>query len=694
MSIDTGDIVEFESGDDYVLGSITRELGQKFIVVTEEGDEMRPAGDEISFTFDESLDASSSDDRIQSKLQTLRAELDAIAADVDVELLWEFVKEADQTVTAEDLSMLYFESTAPRQVWAVLRRLREDVVHFKDRKSGFEPRSPEKVETVKQQRRAEKEREQKRTNFIEEVADVFDHHFLDRQEAAEAKMGGADFRQYAELLQGYAIHDRDYDDRDEALDLLDDIEDELDHELQGRFGDKAFWLMVEMGLWDEHENLWLHRFNLEDDPDESVLEAARAIEAHDWTPESHRRDLTDRYCFSIDDPGTEDIDDALSCRRRDEGGWEIGVHIADPSAHIESGDALDEYARDRGTSIYLPQRTIPMLPRQVSEGAVSLNAGRRRPALSTLIEVDADGEIVDWTCATSVVEVDERLTYDDADQLLAGDQWGKLADALETLSTVAEQRKAERADRGGVNIDLAETEIEVEWHDGQPRVRCRAVEQESPSHDVVGELMVLTNRLMAEFCDDHDIPVIYREQEPPEGELIDEEVESQPEGLPRTFSILYKMKPSSMTLEPNYHFGLGLPRYAQATSPIRRYGDLVCQRQIKAFLADDPLPYDHDEMLQILATVEETAREASRTQSETQRYWILEYLRQRKDDGPMEATIIHHKNDDGTLASIWLDDIAFKCNGRFRTSVPPGETAEVVVDRADPRQDELSIKQA
>ena len=694
MSVTTGDVVEFESGDDHLLGAIVRELGQKFIVVTEEGDEMRPAGDELTFKLGEQLDASSSDDRLQSRLETIRDELEAVAADVDVELLWEFVQGGDETVTAEDLSMLYFESTEPREVLAVLQRLREDVIHFKTRKSGFEPRSPDQVEAVKEQREAEREREQKRQSFIEDVSDILGRHFLDRESAAADRMADPDFRQYAEQLQGYAIHDRDYDDRDEALDLLDDIEDELDREMQDQFGQKAFWLMVEMGLWDEHENLWLHRYNLEDDPDEDVLEAAQRLDEREWTSESHRRDLTDRRCFSIDNPGTRDIDDALSCRELDDGGREIGVHIADPSAHIEPGHRLDEYARTRGTSIYLPQRTLPMFPRQVSEGIASLKAGEPRPALSVLMQFDNDGELVDHEFTTSVVEIDDRLTYSKADRLLEGEPSDDLDERLQTLSRVAEAKKADRAERGGVNIDLPETEIDVEWHNDQPRIRCRAVEQSSPSHDVVSELMVLANRLFAELCDDQDIPVIYREQEPPEGELIDDEVREYPEGLPRTFAVLYQLKPSSLTLEPNYHFGLGLSHYTQTTSPIRRYGDLVCQRQIKAFLADEPLPYDEDEMLEILATVETTAREASRIQSETERYWILEYLRQRKDKGPMEATVIHHKDDDGSRASVWLDDIAFKCNCRFRTSVPEGETAEVVVDRADPRQDELSITQA
>ena len=683
-----GDVIEFETGDRHLLGVITRELGQKFIVVTEEGDEMRPTDDEVTYELGRKIDTDLDSDTIRERLVLIRRKIDDVAETVDVEFLWEFI-EGDDRVSAAELSELFLESSEPREVLAVRQKLRANELYFKEKKDGFEPRSEDQVEQMRRQLEAARRERERRENFVDGVVEVLEVE-EGAGELAEEKMADQEFRQFANILQGYAIHDQDYGERDEALELLDTVEERLGRQLPGKYGSKAFSLMVEMGVWHEHENLWIHRYNLGGDPSDDVVEAVESVTGRGWDPEPYRRDLTDIRCFSIDDASTLDIDDALSCRRLPDGGWEVGIHVADPSTFVETGSTLDQHARNRGTSIYLPWTTFPMFPREVSEETASLVAEEVRPAVSVLVEFGEDLQMKSNEITPSIVEVDDRLTYEEADRLLAEDE-SALGDALSKLRQLADEKLQQRMEKGAINIDLPDPDIRVEWDGNEASVECDVKRDDSPSNEIVKEFMIMANTLLGKFCREHDIPVIYRAQESPDRELVDDEIRSLPEGLPRQFGKLRRLKPGNLTTEPSYHFGLGVSAYTQSTSPIRRYADLVCQRQIKAFLADEPLPYDADQMVQLLGTVETTSRQAGRTQGETERYWLIEYLR-RNGDELLTATIVDHKNHDGTYAGVWLDDVAQKFNCNFNTRVPLGEKTEVVVDHANPRRDQLSLK--
>lgn len=687
-----GDVVEFDAGDRHLLGVVTRELGEKYIVITEEGDEMRPTGDEITFEVGRSLSTDADTDTLQSRLERLQGEIDEVAEEIDVGFLWEFVPD-DERVSPASLCELFFESQEPEQVLATRQRLREDPLYFKERGDEFEPRSESQIEELERQLEAQREEERRRQEFLEEIDAILALEPEERTPRAEEAMADPEFREFAETLQEYAIYDQGYHDREEALELLDAVEEETGEHIRGSYGAKAFWLMVELGLWEEHENLWLHRYNLSGDPDGEVIEAVGELEQQGWEPEPWRRDWTERRTFSIDDPETRDIDDALSCRRTDDGTWEVGIHVADPSAHVDAGDPLDLHARDRGTSIYLPTGTLPMFPERMSEKIASLVEGALRPAISVVAEFDDDLELVDHEIAPTVVRVDDRLEYGQADAMLEGDASGELEDALEMLRRIADARLDERLERGALSIDLPDPQLEVRFDGDGVEVECSPEERESPAHELVSEFMILANTLLGKFCRDENIPVIYRAQESPDDPLDDAEIRDVPEGLPRQFAKLRRIKPGVLTTEPSSHFGLGVSAYTQATSPIRRYADLVCQRQVKAHLADEPLPHDADEMVELLGSVETTSREAGRAQSETERYWLLEYLR-RNADRPYEATVIEHYNSDGTRAAVWVHQVAQKFTCNFRKSVPVGEKAEVVVESADPRADEISLSQS
>ncbi len=432
---------------------------------------------------------------------------------------------------------------------------------------------------------------------------------------------------------------------------------------------------------------------------EGLLEQAALLAARPWTPEPWRRDLTHMLCVTIDDPDSRDLDDALSCVPREEGGWRLGVHIADPSARVAAGTPLDEWARDRGTSLYLPTGTIPMFPRDLSEAAMSLVVGELRPAMSTIVEIDRDLNVVDVQVLASMIKVDRRLSYDEVDEVLEQDARAPVDAMLHDLAFLTSELFFQREEQGAMSFDIPEAKVTVTgvtMASGElvmgidAEVVVAPVDGESPARTLVSEAMILASANMARFCHDHEIPVIYRSQAPPEEELFDEHVLAMPEGIPRYFAMRRKMRPGSITTYPEPHFGLGLEMYVQATSPIRRYADLICQRQVKAFLTGEPLPYSPDEILEIASDVERTTREALGASRSMAQYWAYVYLEQHRDE-PFEAVVLDHRDD--RVAFVFLNKLAISVKCRMNRRHEPGDVIQVSVDRVEPRQGFLRIRQ-
>ncbi|MBA2661534.1 MAG: VacB/RNase II family 3'-5' exoribonuclease [Bradymonadaceae bacterium] len=691
MEMETGTIVEFSAGGTYRLGMVAGELGKKKLIVwTEHGDEMRPERGDITLVMGKKR--ADNPAAVAEALRELRAQIAVYGEEIDLEVLWEIVGEMGEPLTAAQIAELMFTTSEYAAVLAILGALRADSVYFKSKRDSFEARPRAQVETQLAQRAAEGKKARERNDFSEAVAALLAAEAEQRKVLALEHGQNDAFRNYLILIKDYAVYGDELERHKLAEELLDELEASVGRKFRSRGQQRAFDLLVDLGIWGEHENLWLYRFGISPQASKAVLEAAQALAAEPWVPEPGRRDLSALYCVTIDDAETRDIDDALSCEPLIDGGWKVGIHIADPGARVAVGSLLDEEARSRGTSIYLPTGPIPMFPNALSEAAMSLVAGELRPALSIVVTFDANFEIVEREIFSSTVCVDQRLTYDEVDRMLAGEERGRVANLLQNLNYVGEECMSQRDQNGALSINLPEVKVRVDMSEEQPRVNCALLDQESSARLLVSEMMILCNHVLADFCDKNNIPTLYRCQDSPDSELLDEETLALPEGLVREFAMLRKMKRGDVTTQPSPHFGLGLSKYVQASSPIRRYGDLVCQRQIKAFLAGEALPYDAEGILGLLAGVDGSAREGSRAERETNRYWLIYHLAMHKE--PLEAVVVELKDAQGTRASVFVNQCAYKTNCSLKRQVPLGATIEVVVDRADPRKDILILREA
>ncbi len=323
-------------------------------------------------------------------------------------------------------------------------------------------------------------------------------------------------------------------------------------------------------------------------------------------PGPGREDFRDTLVFTIDPADAKDHDDALSVRPLGEGLWEVGIHIADVSAYVERGGAIDLEALNRGTSVYLVDRVVPMLPHALSAGACSLRPDEDRLAVSVLATLDAQGRLREHRFRRTVIRSRHRLAYEDVQAVLDGGEGpdAETSMAIKTLDTLARALRRKREERGSIDFDLPEARVILD-EDGAPVDIVRV--QRLSSHRLVEDFMLLANEVVALEGESKRLPVLFRVHEPPTVEKMDqlreflasvgqtlpkrkvrpsdlqavlERVDGRPEeNLVRTV-VLRSMQRAVYSPDNLGHFGLAAEYYAHFTSPIRRYPDLVTHRAV------------------------------------------------------------------------------------------------------------------
>ena len=354
--------------------------------------------------------------------------------------------------------------------------------------------------------------------------------------------------------------------------------------------ERAHALLYELGHWDVTVNPYPRRLEVETRVPQAVLPDL---------PEETRLDLTHLDSFAIDDEGSQDPDDALSwCDNR------LWVHIADVAALVSPDSEIDLEARARGCNLYLPEGTLPMLPPAATR-VLGLGLQEVSPALSFGLEVNAHGGIVKTEVVPSWVRV-TRLTYAQVETRLQ-------ESPFKDLMRLAEVSQARRRAQGGVFIELPELKVQVENNEV-------SLQRLAPlrSRDLVAEAMVLAGQSTARFALAQKIPLPFAAQAAPEAPQV-------VEGLAGMFALRRSLKRSVQTGEPAPHAGLGLAAYCRATSPLRRYLDLVVHQQLRAFLRGEPL-MDTQKILERVGAAESVTYNRHQAERLSRRHWTHVYL--------------------------------------------------------------------
>jgi ribonuclease R len=383
---------------------------------------------------------------------------------------------------------------------------------------------------------------------------------------------------------------------------------------------------------------------------EEVEKSARNLRA-DFGAEAKRRlDLRDKLVFTIDPHDAKDFDDALSIERLGENLYEVGIHIADVSYYVEEGSAIDEEALERGTSVYLVDRVIPMLPEHLSNDLCSLRPDEDRLAYSVILTIDAEAKVHKSDFRETVIRSRFRLAYQEAQDLLDSrpprDELKGILWELQTLRQLAEVLRRKRAVRGSLDFDLPEAIVELD-EEGFPTDIKESVRLDSMR--LIEEFMLLANETVARHASRLQVPFVYRVHDRPAAEKIDQirvfvaalgyrlprprqgkvdprvfaEIIEQARGKPEeelvNTVILRSMKQARYQVENIGHFGLAAGYYTHFTSPIRRYPDLQVHRALKKIQSGERWKRDRDKQIARLEHITNHSSVEERNAAEAER---------------------------------------------------------------------------
>ena len=599
----------------------------------------------------------------------IQASIDAELASIDTAFIWEIFVESPGEHSFAEISENYYGDQSPLHLSVLARALFKDPEHFHRIQNSFssiQVRSREDYEEYVNTMKMRAERAAQREKSIAWITEAIGYK------------GEAPFPvppEYENLITSTI----DYimcGTNSEAVNLLSRTV-VLDKK---NARENAIALLKKTNRMPEGADEFLLANGIHAAFSKSVMEYADSLKEE--FDHSDRTVVSEELVFSIDDAETREIDDALSCRR-DGDNYIVGVYIADPACYVSKGDPLDETAEERPLSLYLPTTTVKMFPDHLSCDLASLNQGKKRPTLAFTMTMSEEGEILDWNICSAIVTVTRRLTYIEADAIMESPSPDEtpLADALKNLLVIADNSREFRESDGAVVLNRPELRVRVK----NGEVSVESEDQNSPSHRLVAEFMVLANSLAAKYALRYDIPVIYRVQDPPSGPVT-----SVHEYEPYFFDQqVRKMKRTHLSTYPQPHFGLGLDLYIQISSPLRRYADLVMHRQLAAHALGKPIPYTQEELFVVLNNVESTASQNRVLENEANKYWMLEYLRRNCIGQKMGATVMRVE---GAMVLAELDYYCERGVVITRDKPSPGEHIQITIKEVYPDSGRLVLQ--
>ena len=585
------------------------------------------------------------------------------ANEIDLSVVWEVVVDEQVPMTVEEIADLHYDSGyGAVETAALTLHLDHGSDYFLPQDGGHVPRTVEDLEALRARRR----REAENTEAARTLMDALNSHALpDPMSRLHEGL--------LEHVEGFAVHGDEYTRSYAAHTLLRDASDGT-RDLQRR----AFDLLVGAGVFSEDEPLELRRAEIEEDIPPAALEEAESIRQDSSSDDRERLNLTDLDTFTIDDADTRDRDDALSLEAV-AGGYRVGIHIADAGALVPIDGAMNVEADRRMATLYLPERSIPMLPPAFVHHVGSLDPHQARRAVSLLVNVDEAGQVRDYEIRPSLIRSRAAISYGEADAAISDEshEWNA---TLRPMSGLAQALLARRERAGAINVNREEMIIKVA---SPTDIEVRVAARSTPARDLVSEMMVLCNSLMADYCKVHEIPASYRSQSAPDVsdlDLFDEDGVLRPLTRLQRYRLMRRFTPAAISVTPTPHVGLGVDAYIQATSPLRRYPDLVMQRQISHFLTVGEPVYSEEDISHVAKRAEVQMRELSRIEDQRRRYWFLKYLMLTRLDSPEGADLFTAyvlENEPRRLAALDLDEYPFRVRADLPNAIEPGATVKL-----------------
>ena len=414
-------------------------------------------------------------------------------------------------------------------------------------------------------------------------------------------------------------------------------------------------------------------------PEPVIKEAKKISQEIDEKDIVNRKDLRDEEIFTIDGEDAKDLDDAVNVKKLPNGNYILGVHIADVSHYVKEGSFLDKEAIARGTSVYMLDRVIPMLPVELSNGICSLNVGKDRFAISCIMEIDKNGQVVSSDIFKSVINVTERMSYTNVQKILDNSdkevvaRYSKYIEHFKLMEELAHILKKRREKAGSLNLDIPETKVILDERGFAVDITKYELKF---ANEIIEQFMLTANETVAEKFFWLEAPFIYRVHEAPDMEKVSElnkflfnlgyrvkckkeevhptafaevlnEVKGKPEERVVSTLVLRTLKVARYESENKGHFGIASKYYCHFTSPIRRYPDLFIHRIISRYLKQG-YNLDDEEIAKYSSQATKYAEESS------EREKIAQKVERESVDIKMAEYMESHIGEeyDGIISSI------------------------------------------
>lgn len=662
--MEPGTIVEYIDRKQIVCAVVLGRKNQKLRMLTEHNREISHAEKRLSHVTQKRLDPGMGRDALVNRLQKTVELRRQLQKQIDVEALWAVLHEEGTWIDLQTMAEFSFDSKiSSDHTSAVMRAIFEDRLYFKFDTHRFFPNSPERVAQIA----AQAAQEGRKLHTVEEGS-----KWIRTILEAPHPSVPPDKQDIIEILKSFYLVGKDSPHYD------------IGKEIATRSGldpsDGPFNLLVKLGIWNQDENLNLHRFGISDAFPPEVMSTIPHPDQERMKskPDERRRDLTHLSTMTIDGQGTLDFDDAISIEPEGDG-FRLWIHITDVSHFLKKGDAVDEEALARGSSIYMPDMRIPMLPKPLAEGLCSLKEGQDSLAISIMARLDRSARVMEYDIFPSIIHVDRQMTYFHANLMV--DQDPELAAVYE----VAKKFRQIRLNAGAIQLTIPEMSV---WIDGNGEISVTQINRESPSRLMVSECMILANWLAARFFRNHGRPTIYRAQLEPRGRLVDDGVGGT---LYQNWMQRRLLSRVIIGLEPEAHAGLGLDVYVTLTSPLRKYFDLTTQRQLRGLLGLGTL-YSDEELRCIIQAVEQPMSYITVLQRERLRYWILRHL--ENHIGQKEEAMVLEKRRQRYIVLLTKYMIECSLPLNYGADLKPEDIVLVRLERVSARSDTITLSLA
>ncbi|PID39917.1 MAG: exoribonuclease II [Proteobacteria bacterium] len=658
--MESGEIVEYIDDRKIICAVVTESGNQRLRLLTEYNREIKVAAQRLSHRSTLRLDPAAGRNLLVASLQNLSQKRRSIAAGIEVKTLWEVLNQEKAWIDLHTITGLCFPgATDDNHQSAVIRALFDSRSYFKFKPDRFLPYTEKQVAAMI----AAEQEEQHRQQCID--AGV---RWIQATQSGSAEVHPEYGEALIDIFTSFFLFEKESPHYTTARSIM--------KKANLSSPNAIFNHLVSVGVWSVDENVDLLKFDIPTFFSKPVIQLAQSIQTKtaDTLLADGRVDLTHLTTITIDGQSTLDFDDALSIEPRD-GHVLVGIHISDVAQCIQRGSLLDKEALRRGSSIYMPDKRISMAPPLLAENRLSLMRNRIRPTISTMVKISPSGDIISYDIFASIIRVDHQLNYFEANLST------EAGEAINALHSIAGRFREKRISQGGIQIILPEINV---WLDETGIPVVNQVNRESPSRMMVAEMMILSNWLSARFLSENGMPTIFRSQPKPKDRILKN-------GTGTLFQHWMQRKllrRFELSTRAKYHCGLGLDAYATTTSPIRKYFDLVTQRQLRAVLGLERA-YTEKEIEDIIDQLAQPMAKVAKLQFRRNRYWLLKYLEGRIGEKEEAIVLQRRRNNYTVLLKAYMIECPLPQTGGV--NLKPQDLVQVTIQHVSARKNQLSL---